>query len=209
MSTSFPLKYPLSARNSRGNRCRERAADAAECRCFLAAAAAAAAARETWNCDGPPSCPFDQTYLTQIEYTSRDIPCLPLVLAAAASTSSASPIPPYFAHKTSSDTETATSWDFTSRRCDTALSNSRGSHPPLAPRYTMSRYFCIVSPSLHPTFRIISLASSTIKCTPVLFRPRGSRFWSKFFRARRHCRCCINLSQILHIKSNDRYKINR
>lgn len=68
MSTSFPLKYPLSAKNSRGNRCRERAADAAECRCLLAAAAA----REMWNCDGPPSCPFDQTYLPQIEiYISR------------------------------------------------------------------------------------------------------------------------------------------
>lgn len=31
-----------------------------------------------------------------------------------------------------------------------------------------------IAPSLHPTFRIISLASSSVKCTLVLFRPRDS-----------------------------------
>lgn len=126
-----------------------------------------------WNCDGPPclsSCSSDQTYLTQIEYTSRDIPNLlfrrrrrrhaPLRLAANV----------YPAHETYLDTETATSWDFTSRRCD------------IAP-YTFAEPLILhlmlhhTMPLLHSItcLRLSGLHRPSVKCTLALFRQRDSR----------------------------------
>lgn len=53
-----------------------------------------------------------------------------------------------------------------------------------------------IAPSLHPTFKIISLASSSVKCTPVLFRP----CMRQVFQSMLSDRCRISFSS-LHIRN--------
>lgn len=142
---SFPLKYPLGAGELPWKSRCERQIPRCYCRCrcyccccccCLARSLArllAAVVREMRNCDGPPSWPFDQTYHPDRIYVSRHStyphlspPPFPLVAAAASCRRPSLPHHSVFLpcpRKTSSDTETAISWDFTSRRCDTALSS--------------------------------------------------------------------------------------
>jgi len=124
MSTSFPLKYPLSSRNSRRNRYREWAADAAKC------------CRSLWQqrqcqlCTNTSSSWNVKLWWTAILPIRSDLPHSDRIYISRHSilpSSSASTFSPSrhscFAHETSFDTKAATPWDFTSQRCDTALSN--------------------------------------------------------------------------------------
>jgi len=132
-----------------------------------------------WNCDGPPSCPFDQTY----PYRDR------IYVSRHSSPYSSVPHPSYDSVTSLSNPSPTRHLPIPRQRPHEILRVDDVIPCYLVPLGPLLHYAALHRATLplhrivivHPIFRIISLAFSSVKCALALFQLRAC---SEFFKAR-------------------------